>query len=493
MIKDELVKALESKLFGAALSFNVLSVIKEDMPKNFKAFPILVYVGEPGVGKTSLVDACSICDAERLCFSDRPKTVADIIENTNKKIVFLDDLADYKAQGIREKGFKNVDGVVRKSYDGRGPLIIMTAERKALNRQAQSCLERMICINADSALVGENIAILEWLQENREDLRRVMQEFSQWYSKTAYDFKKLLSEHRTAYSGKGTPRQVDLVFSYYASMRMVSKFLERCKGITIDDNKVLENVDAMIENTHQVSKGSGIDITKVLDEAIASRKFIPQFVQSKRLCKKYLCGNCLKHGFRCESNCDEFQYEKEEYIDPQDLIINIDEGFNSVLVQDIHQINGCPKYIPKGPVLIVDSDTLTCNINDIIVHQGIVQKREIPRWSDIAIHKKLYENRQCFFLPNGNKSCRFTMNYRCYNENVVRTHRVCFIRLTQNQLSLLEYQTQIYGKVYYQYSEIDISGMIKTVENFIGNLQFHEGEIGKSIYEEVQHATDANV
>lgn len=493
MIKDELVKALESKLFGAALSFNVLSVIKEQMPKSFKAFPILVYVGEPGVGKTSLVDACSICDAERLCFSDRPKTVADIIEKTDKKIVFLDDLADYKAQGIREKGFKNVDGVVRKSYDGRGPLIIMTAERKALYRQAQSCLERMICINADSALRGENMAILEWLQENKEDLLVMMQEFSRWYSQTTYDFKKLLSEHRTAYRGKGTPRQVDLAFSYYASMAVLSDFLLAYKGITLDSNIVLENIDTMIRNTHQSSIDSDINITKLLDTAIAGRKFTPQFVQPEYLCNKYLYGQCNKHSFRCDLMCDEWQYGKEEYIDPQNLIINIDAGFNSVLVQDIHQINGCLKNMPGGPVLIVDADTLSCNINDVIVHQGIVKKQELPKLSDIAIHKKLYENRQCFFLPNGYKSCRYTMNYRCYNDKMVRKTRVCFIRLTQYQLSLLEDQTQIYRTPYNEYDAKDVSGMMQAIQNFIGNLQFHEGEIGKSIYEEVQHATDANV
>lgn len=487
MFFEKLKQAFESELFGQALSLNLLAIMKKDLVKCIRAFPITTYVGEPGVGKTTLVDACLICDYERLCFSERPKFVENIMNTTEKKLVFLDDLADYKAQGIREKGFKNVDGVVRKSYEGIGPLIILTAERKALMRQAVSCVQRMMCINADFTLVGYNREILEWLQKNKEKLQKIIGDFATWYTCTKYDFDELLRQYRNAFLSEGTPRKIDLVFSYYISMTVFSDFLKSQNGVIIDKERIHQNMKKMFCATIENNNESIIDIRKIFDLAVQERRFVSQFIRQQSLCKRYLQGKCSSFGFNCDITCsEESQFDKEEWLDPQDLITNFDEGFNSVLIKDIHWIKGCPKHILHEPVLIIDSETLKCIINDLLLKDSITKKMAIPEWSDIAIHKKLYENRQCFYLPNGLNSCRYTMNYRCFCNDEVVSLRVCILRLTQEQFDNLVEQSLSYKTPYNNYHTKDIHGMIRVLNNFIGNLQYTPGEIGKSIYEEVK-------
>lgn len=489
MLKNTFVEAFESYLFGTALSINVLSVIKDSLGDYYKSFPAIVYVGEPGVGKTTLVEACLIYEAEKLSFSNRPKMVENVLESTEKNIVFLDDLADYKAQGMRERGFKHVDGAVRNAYAGKGPIVVLTAERKALIRQADSCRERMLCIDADQVLMGKNLNILEFLQENKVELCKLFDEFSEWYSSKSYNFKDMLRHFRTVNSKKGTVRQISLVFAYYASVKVLSDFLESHNHCILDQDKLLQNVDLLINSISikSIKETNIIDITNMLSIAVRSGRFRPQYISPKELCASYLNGRCCNFMYNCESICsEESRFDKEEWLDPQDLITNFDEGFNSVLIQDIHWIKGCPKYILHEPVLIIDNETLKCIINDFLLKESITKKLAIPEWSDIAIHKKLYENRQCFYLPNGLSKCRYTMNYRCFCNDAVISQRVCMLRLTQEQFDILVEQSQTYRTQYCNYRIQNVHSMIRILNNFIGNLQYTPGEIGKSIYEEVK-------
>ena len=481
----KILEFFASPIFGPALSVAILACIKSDLKEVLESFPIYAYEGKPGVGKTSSVKACMLGEVEELSFSDLPRKVAEKIETTDKAIVFLDDLADVKSQGIREKGFKNIDSVVRKSYSGDGPLVIITAERKALLRQADSCRQRMICVDADDALIGENKRVLRWLQEHRKEMKEMYNQFEEWYKGQKYDYREMLYSFRERYASIGTCRQIDMLFSYFTSLQVFSDFMSEKKYGEMNQGMLEQSVEYLLDSMKKDVKEESYGITELLNLAIESKMFRVQFPPTEELCEKYLKGDCADSSFKCEDYCENLYRMVTGYINPQNLIINFDLGFNSVLVRDICEIAGCSRYIPNGPVLIVDTGILTDCINDCIMKKSIIEKKPFKTLTDIMIHKKLYENRQCFFKPN-DKSLRYSVAYRCSADKQIKKHRVCILRLTENQYQMLMEQAEVYRVTYNFVTNKESIEIARAVRLLVSNLQFLQGEIGKSVYEEVK-------
>ena len=335
-------------------------------------------------------------------FTDRVSAVKKELAKPQMQdqYILLDDCADFASPSARQKVSSFLDEIVRGSYNGSLPLVVITVEENTLSRITQSCRMRFLEVPVGDVLKDDRLtAILNYLQQNRMKLFGLFEEFREWYRKNCsqYHHAAFLNGFREKYRRKDA-RSISLFCLYAVSARIFGDFMKTVYQIELSMSRIEENYLSVWEK-RECSTMSRKDLVKKLFQAlIDDGAFQPIAPNPKSLCTVFCAGKCRNVGWRgklCCEDCDFYSEPSEGWLyDPRDLLLG-DETGAAVLV-------GCGKYIYQYPaycdgeipLLILRDAGLFSLMNDEL-HKLCSEKTSVCRGSGQKKCISFFLNQTC--------------------------------------------------------------------------------------------------
>lgn len=439
IFESQLISAFESGPFTLTLLSNTLAVIKPDLMKNgFKDFPVLTLTGKPGSGKTTIARACTPNNVKEFSFTDKVSAVKKELLNITDTYVLLDDFAAFVSHAAREKAYTFLDEVARLSYSGIMPLLIITAEEKALARITGSCKERLLELQVNNVLNDKKLKdILDYLMNKKYLLNEIFSEFAQWYEKNRqnYNYKNLLRVFREKNIGKN-PRSISLFFAYHVSMLVFCEFAENIYHVTVSKNKIEKTYMRAWEKRETSTLSRESLVQKLFQSLITDQAFSPIKPKEAELCEAMCMGTCYykSESFPryCPSDCVEMPIGF--YYNPQDLILS-NENSSVILIENTEYLYGYPKYCNTNtPLMIIRDDALLSFMNTELHKLCSENKIHLRPFGPKELHQILFALNMCMYHYISNKHKTYTFKYHSVSESDIS---IMVIRLTDCQFKEL--------------------------------------------------------
>lgn len=439
-----LKEAFETPPFSFALAGNLMAVLKRQlMEEGIRDFPVIALTGAPGSGKTSVARACMAGKEKEFLFTDRVSAVKKELAKPQMQdqYILLDDCADFASPSARQKASSFLDEIVRGSYNGSLPLVVITVEENALSRITQSCRMRLLEVPVGDVLKDDRLtAILNYLQQNRMKLSGLFEEFREWYRKNCsqYHYAAFLNGFREKYQGRDA-RSISLFSLYSVSARIFGDFMKTASHIELSMSRIEENYLSVWER-RECSTMSRKDLVKRLFQAlIDDGAFQPTAPDPKSLCTVFCAGKCRNVGWRGELCCEDCDFYPEpsegRFYDPRDLLLGDGTGA-AVLIECGKYIYQYPAYCDGGtPLLILRDAGLFSLLNDEL-HKLCSEKNIRLQWlGPKEMHQLLFESDMCLYNYISREHKTYVFKYMSFPDTDVS---VMILRLTREQYKVLK-------------------------------------------------------
>lgn len=438
-LENLLIDAFETEPFSLAILHNTLAVIKPDlMAISFRDFPVLALTGKPGSGKTTIARVCSAENTKEYSFTDKPSSVKKELAGLSDGYVLLDDLADYGSSYSKQKAQTFLDEIVRSSYSGKLPLVMITAEDQALTRMILSCRERLLEISVNGILDNEEIiSILDYLMRNKYILNKIITGLSEWYKSNGsrYNYADMLRIFREEHKEQ-KPRSISIFFAYHASMHVFCDYVNEVYQVTISKKKIKDSyMKAWKKRTFNT-----IDRTQLVQElfqALISHNAFSPIKPKLSECKTFCSGCCPDYNNKGRDFCDpEYcnSYSKGYYYDPRDLILDNDSN-TVILIENPQYLYYYPKYCDShSPLMIIRDDALLTLMNTELHSLCCEHDIRLLPFGQKELHQKLFELNMCMYHYISNEHKTYTFKYSSlFNDTSANNTSVMVIRLTARQ------------------------------------------------------------
>lgn len=479
----ELLAALMETPFFVVTLLNVLAILKRDLLNiGFTSFSVIALVANPGKGKTECAKAC-LKNKIKYTFHQF-KRVSDIQEELlglANEAILLDDYAEFKSYYQKQKASRYIDTLVRTSFEGDGALMVITAESRALQSIPDSSIDRMFLISMENFFEDkQNKRILTYLQESKE-LQVFLSDMRSWYQEQPdqKEYMQGLLKWWRIEKAEVEPRTQSMVFSYYLAMRYVQRFCEERYGVQIDETKITENCNYLLQR-RIVQKESEPEIIKMLlDKIFIEDAFKIVSPYLFECCERYCKENCTEAKRACFAN-EEFcsrdydGYLEELYL-PQNLLLPNDVS-SALLIERPSKIFQFPRHIVDKPLLVVRDNILCALINSELEKYCIASNTHIPRITQRGLHKYLFENNLCLYRSIDNK-------HKCYNflylNQSLQSEMVVFLRIKDKQYLELAKKSEKIDISDWGFSYGRISNILGRWKKTFGNMYALAGAIGE--------------
>lgn len=488
-MKSELLMALTENPFFTVTLLNVLAILKRDLLAiGFASFSIITLIASPGKGKTECARWClknkikySFHQFKRA--SDMQKELLELVDDA----ILFDDYAEFKSYYQKQKASRCIDTLVRTSFEGDGALMVITAENRALQSIPDSSIDRMFLITMENFLKDDqNRMTLTFLQDSK-DLQIFFEDMRSWYQEQP-DQKEYMRELLRKWQVEKTemePRTQSMVFSYYLAMKYVQRFCAEKYGVQIDEAKIEENCNYLLQR-RIVQKESEQEIIKILlDKIFNEDAFNIVSPYLYECCERFCKENCTEAKGTCYANeelCNQYYGGNfEELYLPQNLLLP-DDVSSALLIERPSKIFQFPRHIVDKPVLIVRDNILCALINSELEKYCIANNTHIPSISQRRLRKYLFENNLCLYRSIENK-------HKCYNfsylNQSLQSEMVLFLRIKDKQYLELAKKSKKIDISDWCFSYGRISEIIGRWKKTFGNMYAMAGPIGE--LEEVEY------
>lgn len=439
-IGQYLKDAMETPPFSFVLAGNITKIFRENLlEEQIRDFPVIALTGSPGSGKTSVARACMRGNVPEFLFTDRVSSVKKQLLKPELQdgYVLLDDCADFASQTARQKAQTYLDEVVRGSYNGTTPLMVITVEEKALEHITRSCRMRLLEIPVADVLKNPSLrAILDYLQQNGKALDRVFSEFERWFlgNCAQYDFQQRLRKFREKYKERDS-RSASLFFIYFTALEIFNDFLEDCHGMEISMKKIEENYLEIWEKRTNSTLSRKELVKKLFQSLLEGGAFMPIAPRPEEMCIAFCKGFCTNRDEWGKPDCEECTcYNTGNFYNPLDLFLGSDDS-SAILLEAGRYLYQFPKYCDSdSPLLIVRDSKLLALMNSELHKLCCGQKINIHWFGPKELHQLLFEANMCFYRFISNEHKTFVFQYESLSNE---KESVMVLRLTESQFELL--------------------------------------------------------
>lgn len=440
---DKLIEAFKTPPFSFILSGNILATIKPQLMKEgFKDFPVFTLVGKSGSGKTSLAIACVRNEPQIYFFTERTSQVKkELLKDTTQKYVILDDLANFNSYASKEKGARFLDEIVRASYIGTMPILVITVEDQVLPNITPSCRSRLLEINVDDIVQNDALRpILDDLQKYKSDLNKLFDGFDEWFKDKQVNFSNKLNIFRKTHLKKMDSRSISIFFAYSLSLELFNDYLTETYRIS---QILIKNVNINFFKLHEkrtIASMNRKEVVKKIFDLLVKKKIFkiinPSLIW---LCNEYCKGNCYKKCNFEEKKlyCEEIDNTVffDHFYDVRSLILD-KEDQSALLIENPKYLYGYPKYCITEPLLIVKDHALLYFMNSMLSNFCCEYQLFMEPFGPKELHHIMYDMNMCMFNSIDKNHKTYIFDYIDYSDTI----KVMVIRLTKPQFDILKRQ-----------------------------------------------------
>lgn len=291
-------------------------------------------------------------------------------------------------------------------------------ESPALAKMAASCRDRMMFVDIGPGVKDPLFADRLSALQSCKTLTGLIQQFSKYFQGISIDYLSELRQfrekckHITGYS----PRCASMVYCYDVSIRTFNRFLLE-RGYDPLDLGAVEKIEEnffLQKSTDDVSGQQPLEDV-VLHELLTSGEIKPYRCSVHLECDFHLRTGCKYRCATCESGyCPQgYAPEWRSSYAPHDLILDLDHGYNSLLLFDPSNIPNFSRPYRLPPLLLIGSEELTWKMNSVL--EGYCSTRKISPiyFTHQKLHTALGQCNRCLILPNGDHGNKYTIPHVC--------------------------------------------------------------------------------
>lgn len=483
--KQKLKDALLNYKLSLALAMNLIAKCQKELRQNgISSFPTVALVGKPGTGKTPAAIAM-IGDNEERCLSlvDKATGVMKRLAEGKDTYMLLDDyskLTSYNGKDARNRAF---DYGVRKSFEGKGALLICTMESFAFKDVAEAVALRLIPIPWENGLQEKPLSEMVSHLQQTKDLQKLVDAVNP----AEMDFTPIVKE-LNAYreyhpADKYIAKRPDMVFLYHWSMQILNKIWQKEFSESLFDEQQLvdlENQYLKLECKSSKNYGQAL-AERVLEYAIYNDYFHPGCPSSPRdFCDHYLKVGC-RNRWKCISNTghrdecmSENNYGLEYTYMPEELILKCVQDTDSIVIPDSDYVPYYNRPYKMPPILIMESTFFLWAMNNALDKMSQERGESEIFFKDQKLKSDLFKIHRIVVIPNGMNGYRYTNSYPMFEKEEEKKTSCIAIILRDEELKILQSRCKIVSSL--QYSSLDRSATGKSVhvlDNFFSNIVFY--------------------
>lgn len=491
--KGLLKQALLNKKLSLPLAMNVIAKCQEKLRENgISSFPTVALVGRPGTGKTPAAVAAIIGNEEN-CVSlvDKATGVMKRLEEGRDTYMLLDDyskLTSYNGKDARNRAF---DYGVRKSFEGKGALLICTMESAAFKDVAEAVALRLIPIAWESGLQETSLSeIVAHLQQTK-DLKELMDAVNPAEINFTTIASELIAYREYHSADKFIAKRPAMVFLYHWSMQILNKIWQKEFSESLfKEQQLIDLENQYLKSECKSSKNYDQELAeRVLEYAIYNDYFHPSCPSSPRdFCDHYLKVGC-RDRWKCTSNVgcsnecmSENNYGWESTYMPEEMVLKRVQDTDSIVISDSDYVPYYNRPYKMPPILIMESTSFCWMMNNALDKMTQESGESELYFKDQKLKADLFKIHRIVAIPNGMNGYRYTNSYPVFEKEEEKTTSCIAIVLRDEELKSLQRRCKLLSST--QHCSLYNSATGKSVhvlDNFFSNIVFYSNKalIGK--------------